>query len=297
MGCGHSLHPDTEKLSAIGGGYPTAEFTACGGLWHGVGICVVEEGSDLEDIDFAIQGYYAGSVRIDSGQCGITDTRIYRDNQQIKNILHGEATRSCVLTFTVSPEYPGQKNSEIVTSSFRGHLRLKVIPKGQYIKSAVFRIPETFHKTWSFGVGEEGPVEVYFEGCGISYHKQFTPGANHRVSVPLEDLFSGTARTCVLEGVVRSKKYKDLLLTAIVAVYSDAFNLVPLPLIEYKNQRLKVVADPAVAVLSVGSEYVLDNQHSFKVSRKSIIRMLTVKGRSNLGIFDPATGSVEWILR
>jgi hypothetical protein len=296
-GCSHQLRPDPEKLTAIGGSYPTAEFVACGSLWHGVGVCVVEEGTPLESLGFSIQGYYQGTLRVDSGDCSITDVITYKDSQLVGNILRGSAERSCIITFTVSPVYPGQKDTEIVTSSFRGHLRIKVVEKGEYVKSAVFRIPQTFHKVWSFGVGEEGPVDVYFEGCGVSYHERFFPGESHTVKIPLEKLFAGQPRFCVLEGLVRSKKYKDLLVTAAVAVYADPFNLLPLPGVEYSKGKLKITSDNAVAVLSVGNEYSLDNPHAFKVSSKAIVRLLTVKGRSNIGIFDPATGRVQWILR
>lgn len=297
IGCGQRLRPDPEMLSAITANYPTAEFRACGNLWHGLGICVLEEGDSLENLSFAIQGYYEGTVRIDSGDCEVAASYNYLDNGFIKNVLRGTIHRSCVITFTVSPEYPREEKTGIVTSGFRGHLRIKMVPKGSYSKVGVFRIPQTFKKTWTLGVGETDPVDVYFEGCGVSFHRQFTPNQSKQINLQLADLFSGEPRTCVLEGVVRSKKYKDLLLSAIVSVYYDNFNPLPLPVTTFKSKHLEIDGDEAVSVVSVGSEFILNNKHKFKIDKKEIVRLLTSKGRSVIGVVNPDTGEIQWVLR
>lgn len=301
VGCANKLRPDSSSLSAIDANFPAAEFEACGKLWHGLGVCAIEEGRPLEDLGFKIQGYYQGSVRVDSADCSVDGVYSYNDNSKIENIVSGSASKSCVITFTVSPEYPKQDKQDLVVSGFRGHLRIKVVKPKTATALYVFRQPQTFKKMWKINVHEKNPVMFYTRGCGNSTDIELTPDKDGFIEYPLEKILSGKMQTCVIEAVVQSKIYKDLVISALVSSYADVFTPLPIPVLDFKQGKLTlgIDADPATSVLSVGNEYKFGYQETFKLpdSEKKIVRVLTVKGRSVLGIFDPSTGGVQWILR
>lgn len=296
-GCAGKLRPDASPLSAVQGEYPTAEFRACGSLWHGLGICAVEKGAALSDIGFEVQGYYKGTVKVDSGDCAVNFSETYVDSEPVGNIVNGRATKSCILTMTVSPEYPEQQNTDVVVSGFRGHLIIKVVDNKEDVFIATVRQPETFNSAISIDVSESDEVEVYLSGCGKTYTKIQKPDESGVIHINSDLLLSGKPRLCVLDGFVRSKVFKDLIVTIPVAIHYDVFNILPLPKTNFSKGKLSVEADDAVGILSVGSEYKLTNAATFKVKNGDIVRALTTKGRSVIGVFNKDTESVLWIQR
>lgn len=300
-GCANKLRPDPSGLTAIDANFPAAEFEACGKLWHGLGICAIEEGKSLESLDLKIQGYYQGSVRVDSADCSVSGVYGYNNNSKIENILAGPATRSCVVTFTLSPEYPKQDKQDIVVSGFRGHLRVKVVKPKTATSLFVFRQPQTFKKMWRINVRETNPVMLRTRGCGNPTDVELVPDAKGFIEYPLENILSGNIQTCVIEAVVQSQVYKDLVISAIVSSHADVFTPLPIPVLDFKQGKLtlSIDADPATSILSVGDDYKFGYQETFKLpdTQKKIVRVLTVKGRAVLGVFDPSTGGVQWILR
>ena len=142
---------------------------------------------------------------------------------------------------------------------------------------------------------------LHTRGCGNPIDVKITPDANGIIEFPIEKILNGSMQTCVIEAVVQSTVYKDLVISALVSVYADVFTPLPIPVLDYNQGKLKLAidADPATSILSVGNDYKFGYQETFKLpdTSKKIVRVLTVKGRSVLGIFDPTTGGVQWILR
>lgn len=296
---GVKIKPDPSPLSAIQANYPTAEFNACGKLWHGLGVCSIVRGKSLSSLNFSIQGYYEGSVRIDSKDCEISKTVSYKNNGRINGGLSGTADKSCVVTFTVSPTYPKQQDSTIVVSGFRGSLRVKVLePKDEW-EGTFFRFPVGGNKTWDFSIGETNAVNVYMTGCGKEFNKQIKPSSSGRIKVPIHEAVLNKQQTCVIEGVVQSPEFDDLLFTVHVARYASTFNPLPEPIDTFDGKKLTIKADNAVSIVSVGDKYEISNEGEFAINStlSYTVRAITTKGRSALGVWSPSKKEVVWILR
>jgi len=297
--CGHKLHQDPQGLTAVQAEYPSAEFSACGKLWHGIGVCSLVEGQPLSKLGLEIQGYYNGSVKIDSSDCNTHMDLPYENSGKIQDFLKGVAKKSCVITFTVSPEYPRQRKQPLAVSGFRGHLRIKVLKAGDSWIGKVFRFPENTLKEWKLNVNETSSVELHFRGCNKSIDLVAAPNADGIVTLPIHSLIDGQPQTCVVEGLLQSKTYKDLLITIVISNYYSAFKELNLPKVTVVKRGLTISAEPATSVVSVGGQFAIDNKATFEVdlSEEHVVRALTVKGRSIIGTYNPAKRSVIWVLR
>ena len=158
IGCSKKLHYDPSELSAIDAQYPSAEFYACGQLWSGVGVCSIEEGTPLSTLEFKIQTYYQGEVVVDTQDCGTHYNVPYQNNELRGDFLFGTAKQSCVVTFTVIPQYPDQEHQTLPVSGFRGVLRIKVIEKDKAWVGKVFRFPKGAQQVWVLKAHEPLPV-------------------------------------------------------------------------------------------------------------------------------------------
>lgn len=295
-----TLVPDG-GLSAIDAGYPTAEFRACGRTWHGLGICSISKGDDLSKLGFEVQGYADGTIRADSVDCSISAlTRRYSANGSVDKILKGPAERSCVVTFTVSPEYPAQRRGTVVVNGFRGHLRVKVVAANEDAELLTSKVSGLFTKFWRVDTGDTAPVRVQLFGCDRTFDKVLTPAQDRSVMIPLHEAVGATPRTCVLEGTLSSPGFQNITLSAIVSRYISSFNPLSIPDVTFKNSgknaRIIISADPQVSALSVGSKYEFSSSAEFPWDKTAptVIRALTVKGRSVIGIYSPNSGEISW---
>lgn len=296
-GCGQKLRPDP-SLSSIAANYPTAEFRACGKLHHGLGVCVVREGSELSAVQLKLQGYHSGEFKVDSVGCETGPEQIrYSKNKLYEVPLSGKAEKSCVVSMTVSPTYDNQKKSGIKVHGFRGHFYLKVIKEGEEIQTNLLRESGNWKKFWKIPTGEVEEVRVFATGCGLTIDKKFTPSEDTSISLPMHSLTGDLNKTCVIEGVIQGHVYKDLLFTALVAQYESAFVPLAEPVIEIKNGKLSVEANESVSIISVGDDYQITTKATFSPDLKKTftVRLLTVKGRSLIGEWNPQTKEVVWV--
>ncbi len=298
VGCGQKLRPDP-SLAAITANYPTAEFRACGKLHHGLGICVLREGADLASVQLKLQGYHSGEFKIDSEGCSAGPEQIrYSKNKTYSVPLTGKAAKSCVISMTVSPTYDNQKNSGIKVHGFRGHLYVKVIKEGDEIQTYLLRESGNWKRFWKIATGEVEDVRVFATGCGLTIDKKIKPSEEDTsISIPLHSLISDLNKTCVIEGVIQGKVYKDLLLTVLVAQYESAYVPLAEPVVEIKNGKISIEASESVSIISVGDDYQIASKATFgpDLKKSFTVRLLTVKGRSLVGEWNPSTKEVVWV--
>jgi hypothetical protein len=302
-GCGKNLRPD-EIVPSTRAKYLSAEFSACGRMWNGVGSCSVVEGRDLNSVDLKIQGYYRGTVKFSTTCEFDSDLPLsvrYSGSQIIGLFIPGPASHICGVSFVVSPEYPNEQKQRLTINSFKGHLLIEVNKEGvswigHYTKvkagagpTDVFKIPLDT---------ADPKVEVSFrsERCGVSKDLELDVNESS-VTVPLRELIPTVQiRTCVIEGVVFTTK-DDIRLSWIVVGYDPKFIPLPVPEIKFEKEKIKIVADDNVSVISVDNLYDIDRESEFDFdqSKPHVVRTLTVGGRLALGIWVPGKG-FTWIL-
>lgn len=281
--CTH-LQTDS-SVSAIGAGYHTAEFRVKDEIYHGLGIVSVIQGSSLADIGLKVQGYYSGTIRVDSEDCQIHSSASYSNFDLIPIALTGVADKSCIVSVVVSPVYPAQNHSPVEVFGFQGHFGIKVLKAGEDWVGSTEKVTGHFSKELNFNVGGDGLVRGVFTGCGIDFDKAL-PLENGILKLNLSDLVKfDPVSTCVIEGVIISPIYKDLLVSIVVAQYSSNFVPLPLPVITMTPGKVAVTGDATVSVVGLDQAHYFSTHRTFNLADTTgphLIRILTVKGRSVL---------------
>jgi hypothetical protein len=295
--CAAVLKPDPVLVSAVDANYPTAEFQACGRIWHGLGTCAVEEGAPSSAVNMQLQGYFEGGIVVDSVGCGISQKQTYRDNELVRVEFPKPISDDCILTFRISPELPSQDKNSQVVYPLKGHLLVKVLRKGDEVKLGTLKVTGRWQRTeklWIGGTNEM--VDVYLNGCGKNLRlKQEL--VNGYALVKLHDAVDYKIGTCVIDGVIVHPKYQDLRIDVLVAQYDERFTPLAIPTVSYDKDRIIVQADPAVSVITLDRQAINNSDASFKFDRSQahILRLITVKGRSVIGEFDPEKGQWKWM--
>jgi len=204
VSCGGLLVKDI-GLPAFDSNYPTAEFSACGRLHHGLAVCSIEEDELYNSIDLKVQGYYSGQVKIASPDCLLASPEVlrYENNQSIPIKIMGLATKSCVIEFIVMPEYPNEDRTPIEIHNFKGLIYVKKYPKGSSIITQSLKVRQFSNISIPINIGEySGPARLVFFGCDGNYDSniEFIDG---RFSLLLRDVVPlDIARSCVLNGAL-----------------------------------------------------------------------------------------------
>lgn len=288
-GCGAKLRPDP-MISAVDAGAPTAEIWVNGAPSRGLSIVGIKEGESLDSLDLQVQTYYNGQVRIDSKECEIARTIRYSNSQKIKINLLGEA-KSCVISVVVSPEYPNQLRTSIKVYPFVAHVYIRATKQGDDWIGQTALVSGSFSKPIRFFVGGESARAV-FSGCNNRVEKEIRLIGGW-ADLDLNEIANpDTKETCVSEGVFISPEYKDLLVSVLVAKHSTEFSGLAEPLVELVNGSISVVADPSASIISLDGLFVISNKAKFQFdqTKTHVLRVLTVKGRSILGVFKPGEG-------
>lgn len=288
---------DPIVIGAIDAGYPTLEFEACGKLWLGMGVCRIAPGQSYSSLNINLQGYYQGTVQIQSEACNVSILRRYVQNELISVPTPSTATTDCLFTFQIFPEYPHEANTSISVSGFKGMLWVRMIPKAQAWKPALVRHSGHWVQNLSLYSGGTGPVKVTAVGCNRDLASGPFLLSNGYLNFPLQNYVSPMDSECVLEGLVINPQFKNLLFSVLVAQYSVSFAPLPIPVATVSNGFLEVNADPAVSVISLDDDYKINNKTSFQfdASQPHILRTLTTKGRSVLGQWNPKKGTWSWL--
>jgi len=300
-GCG-SLRPDP-VLPAIEANYPTAEITACGKRWHGLGVCSIVKGKNYSDLKIGIQVYHAGTLVIDSKDCDVNVTMSYSKTEVIPVHIPGIADRNCIISATVSPKYPDEEKQDIRVYSFRGYLAIRALDsKDDDWEGYVRKVTKSFSSEIKLWVGEEADkVRLVVDGCGReeSYDESHTAFSGW-ITFNLKNILPTglVPKTCILEGFARTGIFRDLLFNVGVAKYDPKFRTLPKPIIKIDGKKLTVIASKAVSIISLNDQYEVDMEakfENFRPNGPNILRLLTVAGRSLIGIWNVADQKWEWL--
>lgn len=299
-GCA-SIVEDPVFPPALEAEYPTAEVWACDRVPDNLGqtSCALPKGSLLNEINLQVATYYKGTVSVVGEACGIRIDKTYDGTKLLPIKLPGILKSNCLLTVTVSPKFPKEEDSGIVIHSLRGHVAVKALGINDKVWSghAAKIIDPTFNHKVVLWVGGKQEIRVVVAGCGLDAYDQ-----KHQIDGLYEfntnEIFvPGIGqKTCVLEGVIINR-FKDILFTVVVSVYNSDFNPLPVPEIKMDGDEIEVIADDAVSAIAFDDQYEIARSKTFKKidwSKPHYIRLLTVKGRAVLGIWEPGTGVWQW---
>ena len=293
-GCSSAKLVQDPSMPAIKANYPTAEMRACGKRWHGLGTCAVKRGDPLESVDFKVQGYYRGTITVESKTCQVSQTVSYENNALVHFSIPGLAAQSCTISVTVSPEYPKRKDEDVVVYSFRGHVHVRV-HEGNLWAGYTLKAAGLWQKTLAINVGGTGPVRVLAAGCGIQYDQNLNL-VSGKLEFPLHDAVDRSAPGyCVLSAAVTDPQYEDLLFTAFVARHDPSFAPLAIPAVSIDGDKIVVKAENSVSIVNFDDEFKIAQSGKFKWDKNQahVIRLLTTAGRSVIGEYTP-TGGWKW---
>lgn len=278
------------SIPATDAGFPSAEGVVGGERFRGIKIVSVKEGQSLADLDFKIQGLFSGTVKIDSMNCQLDESVRYQNSSLVEVPLSGSATRSCVVNFLVSPEYPRQQSQAVVVHGFKGALAIRVLKEDEAWIGKEVVLPVSSDRLVKLDLRETSPVRVIFFGCGIEYSEKLYPEEDGSVEIPLSEIASQTQSLCVASGLVISSEYEDLMVDVIVARHSGSFVDLSKPNVTFDEDKVCITADPVVSFLMTDKESSNCTKKCFKGVK--LIRGVTVKGRSFVG--EIKDGEVQW---
>jgi hypothetical protein len=295
-GCATPVSLDPSPPAAASN-YPTAEFWAQGKLFHGLGEVALKKGQSLSDIDLKVQGYFEGTIRVDSSFCHLRKSASYSGMELVAFPLTGTASESCVVDIVVTTVYPQLYDSTTLVYEMKGQLLVKVIPDQKPFFLASSKVQDRTDTNLFVPVeATMGSVQALFKGCGVSYVD----------SVPVNDgdamisarSLSGPAPLdrCVYEGFLEGLGGVKRVSWA-VWIYAKEFAPLPLPRLDFNGDTLRIDGDASVAAIVFDKSYKFGSKASFKLNQDEdhMLRLLTVKGRSV--VCQWVQGKGEWVCR
>lgn len=301
-GCAGKIRPDPVAVSAMDAGYPSAEVRACGKEPDELGLvpCSIKEGQLLDSLKIQVVGYYKGTIKFSSDECGVNQEVSYEGTALVPLSIPGEASRNCLVTVTVSPNFPRESSSGIKVHSLRGHVYIHVLKANEnFWNGHARKVTGNFSSHLSLWVGNQTEVRVVLAGCGMAqpWDKRL-PVVDGSVDVELSEIIpqEPAVKTCILEGVIISQVYKDVLMSVMVSKFDDRFTPLPIPVVKVDGDKLIVEADAGVSAIALNQEYKLNRKAKFKFDPKAVnyLRMVTVAGRAVLGIWNPQSQDWSW---
>lgn len=288
-------------MPSIDANFPTAEFSACGKLWRGLGICVLERGADLASVELEIKGYFDGAVKIDSTDCNLDELVRYSKHQSVRPRLIGPAAESCLISFVVSPEFPNEASQGIKVNSLVGHLWLTVELPGETWGSYLSKVRAGKESSIRVELGEKQGESAHaiFFGCDSTYETDLVVDAYGAIDLKATQILGRAIakESCILEGGIIIGK-NQYMLTWMIWGYDEHFLDLPDPLVTLSNGKLTLKGDQNVSALSLDDSWSICNEHTIKKfdpAKPHIARALTVNGRSALGVWSPEKKEFSWI--
>lgn len=308
-GCGTARLVEDPVIPAAVANYPTLEFRACGKTFHGQGICYLQKGQPFDSVELRIQGYFQGTGRVVSQACKLDYTFTYTDSELIRiNLPNSEPEKNCAVNITLSPEYPKEWRSGIEVYSLIGVLGVRLQSGDETWVGETRRLTGNWKSNLSLSLGpNHTSARVVIRGCGIAYDRVLSaPGGN--LYVPLEQAVKREERgSCVAEGVALTSG-GDFTFSVLVTQYATelpndpkwkgyGFGPLAIPVTELSSGSIKLTGPEQVSVVSVDQTHKIASKGKFSFDRTEphIIRLITVKGRTVLGLWEPGDQEVTWI--
>jgi hypothetical protein len=280
-------------------GYPSAELSACGQLWHGAAICPIPEGTDFSSLALAVQTYGNGTLTIDSDGCAVHADLTYSESKRLPIPLSGPAKKSCLISLSVYPRIENAESEGTKVHSFRGQVAVKVLPaKPNEWRGLVSRVATGQTPTAKLWVGKDTEAKMVRTGCGVKELSDealvVTDGFATINAIPS---MSKDVGVCLVEGVIRSR-YPDLMFTVLVITYDSGFSPLPIPEVLLDGGTLTVKADAPVSQIGLDASFSGGNEatfHNFDRNKNSVLRIVSLGGRSALGEWQPKEGNWRWM--
>lgn len=265
--------------------YPTAEFSVGDQVFHGLGEVSLVKGDALSGLQFKVQGYFDGAIRVDSSRCDVHISQRYKNSESVIIPLIGPAAETCLFDITVSPTFPNQSSFFGKVYELKGELLVKVLEYGEIWYGFSGKVRRDGEARIFIPVQtEDQSAQVVFRGCGVSYD-QTIDIFDKTVDMSTIDLMPDVKKErCVLEGFVRYEEIRIKKVTWRLWGFDPDFSPLSEPVIVEKDDKLFVEGDPTVAAISLDNEYLLGPEADFNFDNKKdhILRLITVKGRSIL---------------
>lgn len=289
--CGGVVPDNGSVLPAIRAGVPTVEIDGCGGIDKGLKICTVGREVNLVNLNISVQGYWEGKIAYVTSGCPVEldESFLYSRHQKIKIPLAGVLDTDCLITVTLSPRYRGFESNGVIVWPIEGHIYLR----------STSRLPVTQTNVTARDVGllleADAPKRVVMQSsfCDINFDRVLDPERG-LVEVRLSDLTKlDEQKICIINGAdVDDKK----LILWYVAIHNPAYNFLPKPRITYSKTRITVEGSNDVTAIILNSEYKYGDKAKFKFKKdkENILRMVTAKGRTVLGVWSPEKGEWSW---
>lgn len=299
VSCGSQLRKDHGAI-AFSSNFYSAEFRACGEIQHGMAVCSLKEGSDYNQVNLQIQGYNYGTIKVSSDGCELSqETFRYSENGLMDIKILGKATKSCLIQFVVQPEYSEQQTQDLVLEDFKGAIYLRSTKLSWSALEKGSRVKQNLSDKWTIPFTDGPDVRVVFfsDRCNVNYDKTIKL-TNNKIQLTLGELsteLTKDLKTCVLIGALIGKN-KVIRLTWLLSVYDQNYNRLPIPNIKLSKNKITVESDANTSVVSVNDKYKIDRKGKFKFNtvKQNIVRVITVNGRSRIGIWDPKGQKFLW---
>lgn len=309
FGCAQYQLKEDPVIPAAIAGYPTLEFRACGKLFHGLGTCYLNRGEAFDSVELKVQGYYSGTGRIFSQACRLDKTFVYKDSELMRiELPNSEPEKNCAVNITLSPEYPKEWRSGIEVYSMTGVLAVRLQDGDETWQGETRRLTGNWKSNLHLSLGPNNTKpRVAIRGCGINFDKVFT-AAEGELYIPLEQAVKKEERgLCIAEGVALTPA-GDFTFSVLIAQYATelpndikwkgyGFGPLAIPVVELSSSKIKLTGSDQVSVVSVDNDYKVASKGSFSFNKKEshVIRLITVKGRTVLGTWEPGDQEVQWV--
>jgi hypothetical protein len=277
VACGSvNISPDPSS-SATSAHYPTAEFSACNRLFHGLGVCSLHEHAPFS---FQVQTYYNGVVSWTFDKNLTVQSKVYRDSEKVTIEVPQGAS---IVSFLVTPEI---KESTEPVHSLQGYLYLRKQVRPTFVST--LKAPENTDVRLNVTTqSKDGVYDSIISGCGVDRLEKIEV-KNKVASFPIK--LPSVGIPCIVNGGIKGEMNEEF--AFIVAHYAKDFIPLPIPSVKIDRNDIHIAADKTVAMLVVDNRYKISSQaeFDFREDREHIVRAFTVKGRSVIGKYTPGAG-------
>lgn len=297
-GCGEAQIKPDPSLPAMDAHYPTAEFMACGKRWHGLGICETSPQGTLDRLNFSVQGYLDGDMRVyavsSDPNCQFDQHLTYVKNQLV-SIPLPKVSHSCTFGITVTPHFPGQdKQSSLQVHSLEGFLRVRNISDDTLWNGDTFFFPENTRYSFSLPTFFNAPTLASIRGCGIRFDSLLSP-KDGRFVLDLTDIgIQANSQICEIEGVLLG--LPSIRFSRLVSIYRQSFVPLPKPVVIFDRDQITVYADSTVSAMILDDQVILSSvgEFAFDPNKEHVFRLFTIMARSIIGEYKPYSQEWEW---
>jgi len=293
--CSKGIVEDKVK-SSIESNYPTAEFDACNQKWLGAGACFVAKEEAGTHVD--VQGYGKGTITIKSDSLcpyRLYESRRYEDNEVLRFEFPWSVSEPCKLGILTQPEYKDEQNKPIPIAGFEGFLWLFPKREGSDEKLFISKVREDGDE--SVLLPALASARVVARGdCGVKFDKILNP-VNGKIQLKVSDFIGKPDRRfCTPQGGWKIGNDVTFFSWMIFGYHKDYVPL-SIPAVKFEDNKIKVTADNQVSLIVLNQEYKFaqETDFDFDASKENVLRILTVKGRAVIGVWNVKTKAFEWL--